>query len=180
MNENEDVHLPPTEPHEKPAMAGSAETKEQTLPNEDEIKLAIGEFIIAFSQLEFTIRDALSRALRLDDALFDIVVGPYDFAMLCTVSKEVFKLNLDKDASKKLEEILKKCHTLNTTNRLPIAHGTWFYLGGVRHVSRQTLEPRFLFEDIEELRKAAIDAQRLMGLFTEAFYKPSRAASEQV
>ncbi len=180
MNENEDARLTPTDQDKKPTMAGRAEAKEQTLPNEYEIKLAIGEFIIEFSQLEFTIRDALSRALGLDDALFDIVVGPYDFAMLCTVSKEVFKLKLDKETSEKLEKILGKCHTLNATNRLPIAHGTWFYHGGVRHVSRQTLEPRFLFEDIKELRKAATDAQRLMGLFTEAFYKPSRALNEQV
>jgi hypothetical protein len=180
MNGNENVNQTPTGQDEKPTKAEGYGAKEQTLANEDDIKLAIGEFVMAFSQLEFTIRDALSRALSLDDALFDIVVGPYDFVMLCTVSKEVFELKLDKETSEELEKILSKCHTLNATKRLPIAHGTWFYQGGVRHVSRQTLEDRFLFENIKELRKTATDARRLMGLLTEAFYKPSRAVSEQV
>jgi len=51
----------------------------------------IGEFVYWFSQLEFTIRARLSAALSLPDNQFDIVISPYDFAMLCTVSEKAIE-----------------------------------------------------------------------------------------
>lgn len=45
----------------------------------------IGEFLFEFSQLEFSIRFVLGHHLGLAEEYFDIVVGPYDFAMLCCV-----------------------------------------------------------------------------------------------
>jgi len=60
-----------------------------------ELFLAIGEFIFEFSQLEFTIRVALATLLNpaWNDDKFDAVTSPYDFAALCRVTREVFKLD---------------------------------------------------------------------------------------
>jgi hypothetical protein len=44
------------------------------------IQDAIGHFIYWFSQLEFTIKARLAGALDLPEDLFDIIIGPYDFA----------------------------------------------------------------------------------------------------
>ena len=56
-------------------------------------KLFLAEFIFEFSQLEFTIRVALGRALDVgpigwDDERFDAVTSPSDFAALCRVNSE--------------------------------------------------------------------------------------------
>ena len=49
----------------------------------------IGEFIFWFSQLEFTIKARLERALSLPDQLAEAVTTPYDFAVLCTVTQNL-------------------------------------------------------------------------------------------
>jgi hypothetical protein len=54
---------------------------------EERLLLAIGAFIYEFSLLEFNIRWVLGMALKLDNARFDVVTSPYDFAMLCQVAK---------------------------------------------------------------------------------------------
>ena len=53
--------------------------------------LSIGEFIFRFSQLEFTIRTILAGRLNLTDEQFDVVVGFYDFVMLCKVTSAILQ-----------------------------------------------------------------------------------------
>lgn len=72
-------------------------TPEQTALEREKVKslyLAIGQFMFEFSQLEFTIRHLLGEILEFKDtgpdALFDILISPYDFATLCNVTKAVF------------------------------------------------------------------------------------------
>jgi hypothetical protein len=61
----------------------------------EEFFRAIGEFMFRFSQLEYLIKSTLASYLKLRDDQFDVVVGPYDFAMLCTVAEKTIKLDFD-------------------------------------------------------------------------------------
>ncbi|MDD4615507.1 MAG: hypothetical protein PHW76_00060 [Alphaproteobacteria bacterium] len=49
----------------------------------------IGAFFYKFSQLEFMIRQELSTALNLEQKISDIVIGSYDFSLLCKIAKEL-------------------------------------------------------------------------------------------
>ena len=122
---------------------------------------AIGYFIFWFSQLEFTIRARLAGALELEDDLFDTVIGPYDFAMLCKVTSQVLGKGAKPDVSKRITAYFNRCHDLNQKARLVVAHGSWT-LDGARHLSRNTLKAGFHFEKPEQLRKQADTARQLM------------------
>jgi hypothetical protein len=50
---------------------------------------AIGEFVVRFSQLEFFIKSVLASYLKLRDDQFDVIVGPYDFAVLAQLPKRL-------------------------------------------------------------------------------------------
>jgi hypothetical protein len=64
----------------------------------------IGRFLFEFSQLQFTIRHVLAIRLELEDEYFDIITGPYDFAMLCKVTEQVVLLKT-KDYAHKHDRI---------------------------------------------------------------------------
>ena len=51
---------------------------------------AIGRFIFAFSQVEFTIRQRLGEAIELKEDYFTPVTESYDVAVFCKVALEVF------------------------------------------------------------------------------------------
>ena len=124
---------------------------------------AIGRFLSEFSQLDFTIRFVLAKRLGIADEYFDIVTSPYDFAMLCKVTREVVTKQIPEKA-KGIEKIFKGCHKLNE-DRVRVAHGMWS-LGEeglvARHVPRQSLEPKYYFENRNALGKLADEAQRLL------------------
>jgi hypothetical protein len=124
---------------------------------------AIGAFIFAFSQLEFTIRARLARVLGLKEGMADIVTGPYDFAMLCTVSREAMlaKKRVSKKRKKAIEAFFKDCLGFNSRNRLVVAHALWT-IGGASHVSRSNLKRKMHFSDLDELRAETKKAQALM------------------
>jgi hypothetical protein len=133
---------------------------------EVELHEAIGEFIFWFSQLEFTIKARLAGALNLEDGLFDIIIGPYDFAMLCTVTERVLSKGAGSDVTKRIKNYFNRCKKLNQEARIIVAHGNWT-LDGARHVSRSTLQANIHFEKPEELRRQADEARKLMReLFT--------------
>src|SRR6516225_890723 len=119
----------------------------------EEVKLhgAIGEFIFWFSQLEFTIKARLAGALNLEDGLFDIIIAPYDFAMLCTVTERVLSEGAGPDATKQIKKYFDLCKKINQEARIIVAHGNWT-LDGARHVSRSTLQANIHFEKPQELR----------------------------
>ena len=133
---------------------------------ENELFRAIGEFIFWFSQLEFTIKGRLAGALKLhDDRLFEIVNGPYDFAMLCTVTRETLSLGAD-NTTERIRDYFSECHKLNHEARVIIAHGSWT-LDGALHISRNSLKATFHFGKPGQIKKYTTDAKRLMReLFT--------------
>lgn len=124
---------------------------------------AIGRFLAEFSQLDFTIRFVLAKRLEIAEEYFDIVTSPYDFAMLCNVTREVIAKQIPEKA-KDVEKIFNECHKLNE-DRVRVAHGMWS-LGEeglvARHVQRRSLEPKYFFENRDALGKLADEAQRLM------------------
>jgi hypothetical protein len=134
----------------------------KALANEEiQLHQAIGEFIFWFSQLEFTIKARLAAALGLDDDFFDIIIGPYDFAMLCTVTEQTLSKDQSPEDQKNIKAYFNKCHKLNQSVRIVVAHGTWT-LGGARHMSRQTLQAKIHFPTPDELRKHTTTARNLM------------------
>jgi hypothetical protein len=137
--------------------------------HEQELYSAIGEFIFWFSQLEFTIKARLAGALELDDQLFDIVIGPYDFAMLCTVTEKTLGKGNPAQV-KEIEKYFNQCRKLNQETRVTVAHGSWT-TGGARQISRNTLEAKLHFADlanaagpadIRKLRQETTKAKTLM------------------
>ena len=116
------------------------------------------------------IRHALGEALALTeigaDARFDIVVSPYDFATLCNVTKAIFvrTMRCGEEDRQEIEAILNACLALNSEERVPIAHGTWFIDAsglGARHVPRTKLEMTIKFSRIADIDAAAQKAATL-------------------
>ena len=123
----------------------------------------IGEFIFWFSQLEFSIRNRLSELLKIDDSLFDIVIGPYDFALLCTVTQKSL-VNRYPNDEKVIVSLFKRCHALNT-ERLHVVHGTWAegQTGlASRHASRQQLSAKWYYDNAHDLPKHIDEAKQVM------------------
>jgi hypothetical protein len=124
---------------------------------------AIGRFLSEFSQLDFTIRFVLARRLGISDEYFDIVTSPYDFAMLCNVTRELICKQLPQK-KRDIEKLFNECLKLNE-NRVRVAHGMWT-LGQeglvARHVQRRSLQPQYFFDKRNELGRLAEEAQRLM------------------
>jgi len=127
---------------------------------------AIGEFIFRFSQLEYLIKSALASYLKLRDDQFDVIVGPYDFAMLLTVAEKTIKLDFDAEYHPALKAFFNKCRKLNQEVRLVVAHGSWS-TSGARYATRQSLEAKMHFDKPENLKKAANEAVRLMDEFRQ-------------
>lgn len=124
---------------------------------------AVGLFTLEFSQLEFTIRVALLACLELPQEYFDIITAPYDFVMLCNVAREALSLKTPARAVE-LKQWHKDCMKLND-ERVRIAHGTWTIgISGptARHVSRNSLKPKFYFGTVAEINRLSDEAQRLL------------------
>lgn len=124
---------------------------------------SIGEFLFQFSQLEFTIRAVLAGELGLSNEQFDVVTGPYDFAMLCKVTRKILTQKYP-EKEKRLEEFFKACYGLND-ERVKIAHGLWSdngYVMSLRHVSRSSLNVKFHYQNPDELSGLTAKAQDLM------------------
>ena len=90
------------------------------------------------------------------------LVGPYDFAMLCTVTTTIFQQDYP-ERKAEIENILKQCRALND-HRVRIVHGLWTYQTEglmTRHLSRQSLKREFYYQKPEELEQLAETAERL-------------------
>jgi hypothetical protein len=130
----------------------------------EEFFRAIGEFIFRFSQLEYLLKSTLASYLKLRDDQFDVVVGPYDFAMLLTVAEKTIKLDFDPEYHPALKTFFNRCRKLNQEVRVVVAHGSWT-TAGARYASRQSLEAKMHFEKPENLVKAAAEAVKLIDEF---------------
>lgn len=129
----------------------------------EEFYRAIGEFVFKFSELEYYMKTVLASYLKLSDDQFDVVVGPYDFAMLCTVAEKTIKLDFDEEFHLPLKSFFNRCRALNDL-RVVVAHGSWS-TRGARHASRRSLEAKMHFEKPANLAKAAAEAKDLMKEF---------------
>jgi len=131
---------------------------------------AIGRFICEFSQLEYTLRHHLGQEIELAEKYFDAVLS-YDFALLCTVVKDVFSKSRGQEFAVALSELIKKCHALNDA-RKRVAHGLWVaHLdgGAVHYVSRTKLKSSMQVDQATELQKLADDACNLRAQFERLF-----------
>jgi hypothetical protein len=133
----------------------------------------IGQFIFWFSQLEFTIRVRLSAELGLKEQLFDLVIAPYDFAVLCKVASKVLT-HRHPEGEADFKRVFNECRRLND-ERVRIAHGTWTHGAeglSARHTARGTLEAKFFYEKPDALVELAQTAKRLMRDVIEAPRQP--------
>jgi len=125
--------------------------------------ISIGKFIAGFSQLEFVIRLVLSVFLRIKNEYFAVIVGPYDFAMLCTVTIKILQHEYPEKKSE-IEKVFKQCRALND-HRVCIAHSLWMphETDGLKahHLSRQSLELKIHYHDPEELQQLTQTAEQL-------------------
>jgi len=124
--------------------------------------LAIGRFMFEFSQLEYTIKHHIAEAVRLDEKFIDPVMT-HDFALLCTAAKQILGEAMADEKRKRLNDILKECHSLNQ-ERVRVAHGLWvpFREGGVvHHVARTSLKTTRTVGQAEHLEKQADRANGL-------------------
>jgi hypothetical protein len=132
-----------------------------------------------FSQLEFTIKARLERALSLPDQLAEAVTTPYDFAVLCTVTQTVLLSQYPPDKKSEIEQVFKDCRKLND-ERVRIAHGMWSHAiktGLIaRYASRTKLKGEYFYEAPEALPKLAAEAKRLM---QEVLRVPSRPEKQR-
>jgi hypothetical protein len=130
---------------------------------EGQLQNSIGHFIYWFSQLEFSIKMRLAGALDLPEDLFDIIIGPYDFAMLCTVTEHTLIREASKPDQGRIKKYFSDCRKLNQEARVVVAHGSWTF-EGARHVSRNTLRAKHYFAKAADLNKQAKETKRLMGI----------------
>jgi hypothetical protein len=155
----------------------TSEEVEAERENLRRLYLAIGQFVFAFSQLEFMIRHLLGEALGLNEDRFYAVTSPYDFAALCRVTQNVARTIpscTDEDRSE-LDDIFKECLKVND-DRVRIVHGTWFISEeeglGTRHISRTSLEPRVYYSRIEEIDALSSRAAKLKSRIVEFLIGP--------
>jgi hypothetical protein len=123
----------------------------------------IGRFIHQFSQLQYSIRTVLGARIGLDQRYLDIITGPYDFRVLCTVTE---KASIVADPSKKkdIEKLFKECLALNE-KRVLVAHAMWFdeFDGlSARTFSRNSLQSETHSFKSDELERFAAKGQELM------------------
>jgi hypothetical protein len=123
---------------------------------------AIGSFIFAFSQVEYTIRHHLGEAIELNEDYFTPVLESYDVAMLCSVAKAVFKRKRSSEIYARIEREINRFMEINNI-RTRVAHGLWdpYSDGGtVSHVPR-SLKPTVSPNQAEELEKLADELRAL-------------------
>lgn len=121
----------------------------------------IGEFMVEFSQLQFTIRAVLAGLLKLKAELFNAVTAPYGFAQLCHVTREVAIVERP-DRKDVILATFKACLALND-QRVRVAHGLLTYGDGTvesMHVSSQ-LKAGTYFSKPGELKELCAESQRL-------------------
>ncbi|MGH8635065.1 MAG: hypothetical protein ACRET7_13165 [Burkholderiales bacterium] len=123
----------------------------------------LGEFIVEFSQLEFTIRASIGSAVTLPPDLINIVLSLYDFTSLC----KVWQLVMTHQQLKRKEEIdaiFSACMKVNS-ERVRVAHGLWSFgsetLEAI-HVSRNSLKVETYFAEPGQLRDLSKECQRLL------------------
>jgi hypothetical protein len=93
----------------------------------------------------------------------DIVIGGYDFAMLCTVTREALlaRKRISDKRKKLIKSFFNDCHGLANPSRNIVAHALWT-TGGASHVSRNSLQRSLHYRDLNDLRALTTKAKALM------------------
>jgi hypothetical protein len=144
----------------------------------DELYRAIGHFVFQFSGLEFAIRDALGRSLKLKKVLFHPITASYDFATLCRVTSIALQDQKrdDHELCNYIDKVFRECLALND-QRVRIVHGIWMLGNKAMHVSRGTFKASDYFETSQEVEKEAERAYRLMGLVGQLVHGHRRSGA---
>jgi hypothetical protein len=90
-------------------------------------------------------------------------MGGYDFAMLCTVTREAMlkRKRISDNRKKLIKSFLNDCQGLANPSRNIVAHALWT-TGGASHVSRNTLQRSLHYSDLGELHALTTKAKALM------------------
>jgi len=124
----------------------------------DSLYRSIGHFVFNFSRFEDVVRGRYVAHLKLNDAQRQFVMPAMDFAFLCGSCKLLFETKYRGKKLKTLTAILNEGLTINTTARIPVAHGSWYLnrpAGFSVHSSRNNLAERHFFTKPGELDKLA-------------------------
>jgi hypothetical protein len=137
----------------------------------EETYRAIGRFIFAFSQAEYTIRYHLGGAIGIKDEYFTPVLEGYDVALLCTVTKQVYEKQRSPESYQLIKNAINRFLKINE-ERNPVVHGLWMPEdegGMVRRVSR-SLKEHIAPNQAEELERLADELNVLSGDFESAVH----------
>ena len=123
----------------------------------------LGEFMVEFSQLEFSIRAVIGGYLKIPNDLINPILSEYQFVPLC----RVWKLIENKFNPVKIDVTKKICSELLALNeqRVRIAHGLWTPGEGALealHVAKSSGRVGTYFSEPGELKSLTLECQRLM------------------
>lgn len=121
--------------------------------SETAVYQAIGQFIFAFSQLEYMLKEHVACEAGVKDDHF-VAIMTHDFAMLCTIAFDVLGKSCKDDEEKaELRAIISDCRKVNEV-RVKVVHGLWVpFMDGGRlwHVPRGSLKPSLNVQQGKEL-----------------------------
>lgn len=129
---------------------------------------AIGRFIVAFSQLEFTYKHFLADAIQLSDEDFNPVMSAFDFSKLCNITRVMFKARWGEENAKKLDDLIARSFRINDA-RVKIVHGLWTYTDdglNLEHVGRNAVYSDNYYSTIVELDKLTDETSELNRLLS--------------
>jgi len=134
------------------------EIEKQWSVDPDTLYRSIGHFVFNFSRFEDVVRGRYVAHLEFNDTQRQFVMPAMDFAFLCGSCKLLFEKKYSGKKLKTLTAILNEGLKINTTARIPLAHGSWYLnrpAGLSVHSSRNNLENRNFFAKPGELDKLA-------------------------
>lgn len=123
----------------------------------------LGEFMVEFSQLEFSIRAVIGGYLKIPSDLVNPILSEYQFVSLCRVWK-LLKNKFHPDTIEGTKKALSELLTLNE-QRVRIAHGLW--TPGVEtleasHIAKSSGRANTYYSEPGELKSLTRECQRLM------------------
>jgi hypothetical protein len=119
---------------------------------------SIGHLVFNFSRFEHVVRGRYVAHLEFNHTQRQFVMPAMDFAFLCGSCKFLFEKTYSGKKLKTLTAILNEGLKINTTARIPLAHGSWYQnrpAGLSVYSSRNNLEERNFFGKPGELDKLA-------------------------
>jgi hypothetical protein len=123
---------------------------------------SIGLFMHEFSQVEYSLRDAVGRELKLKPEYVDSVTSAFDIGALCNLAVVLF------EERGQMKKLINRFRKLND-HRQRVAHGLWepeSEGGYVHHIARTNLKGVAYKQQAHELEKLAEQALSLRNEFS--------------